>query len=451
MKQDVFTKYSVPKAVAAMAVPTVLSMLVTIIYNLADTYFVGQTGEAAQVAAVSVATPIFTFILAFSNIFGIGGSSFISRALGAGRKDQAKHVSAFCFYAILVTGVLVMAILLLGMPWILKWIGTDENTVMYARDYIRILAYGAIPMLLSFSMGNVVRGEGAAAVAMIGMMLGTVVNIILDPIMILGMKMGVRGAAIATVIGNICAAAFYLTYILKGKTILSIAPQYLRGESVGGGVFKIGIPASLNNILMSVSNIVMNNFLKQYSTEAVAAMGVVMKANMLVIFLQMGIAMGIQPLIGYSYGAKLFDRLKKIMRFSMLCNLVLGTALTAVYFLKSEWIVSRFIDDPKVISYGIPMLRALMLAGPFIGIMFVFTFTFQGMGKGVQSLILSAGRQGLVFFPVLLLGNALWGLNGLVYAQPVADAFCLILSVIMFFLFLRSVKLKSPDTEKSPS
>ena len=440
MKQDVFTKYSVPGAVAAMAVPTVLSMLVTIIYNLADTYFVGQTGEAAQVAAVSVSTPIFTFILAFSNIFGIGGSSFISRALGAGQKEQAKHVSSFCFYAILLTGVLVMAALLLGMPWILKWIGTDNNTVGYAEEYIRILAYGAIFMLLSFSLGNVVRGEGAAAVAMIGMIVGTVINIILDPIMILKMDMGVRGAAIATVIGNACAAAYFLLYMVRGKTILSLSPKYLRGEKVAGGVFKIGIPASLNNILMSISNIVMNNFLTQYSTEAVAAMGVVMKANMLVIFLQMGIAMGIQPLIGYCYGAKSIDRLKKIMRFSMLCNFILGTVLTAVYYIKSEWIVTRFIDDPKVIAYGIPMLRALMLAGPFIGIMFVFTFSFQGMGKAMQSLILSAGRQGLVFFPVLILGNALFGLDGLVYAQPIADFFCLLLSIGMFLMLLRSAK-----------
>ena len=448
MKQDVFEKYSVPRAVAAMAVPTVLSMLVTIIYNLADTYFVGQTGEAAQVAAVSVSTPIFTFMLAFSNIFGIGGSSFISRSLGAGKPERAKHISAFCFYAVIVTSLITTALLLLGMPWILKWIGTDENTVGYARDYIRILAYGALPMLLSFSFGNVVRGEGAAKVAMVGMMLGTVVNIIFDPIMILGMHMGVAGAAIATVLGNFCAAVYYLIYLFKGKTILSIAPKYLKGEKgIAGNVFKIGIPASLNNILMSISNMVMNNFLVVYSTEAVAAMGVAMKANMLVIFLQMGIAMGIQPLIGYCYGAKLHERMRSIMRFSMLCNFILGTLLTICYFIKTNDIIRAFIGDEAVIRHGIHMLRAVMLAGPFIGIMFVFTFSFQGMGKGIQALILSVSRQGLVFFPVMVIGNALFGLNGLVYAQPIADFACLILSVIMFSIFLHSVRDEKPLNE----
>lgn len=447
MRQDVFTKYSVPHAVAAMAIPTVLSMLVTIIYNMADTYFVGQTGDPAQVAAVSVATPVFTFMLAFSNIFGIGGSTFISRALGAGEGEKAKEVSSFCFYALVVTALLITGVLLIGMPWILKWIGTDENTVGFAEDYIKVLAYGSVPMLLSFAYGNIVRGEGASGVAMVGMMMGTVINIIFDPIMILGMKLGVTGAALATVLGNLCAALFYLIYIAKGKTLLSVSPKCLKGvNGIFGGVFKIGIPASLNNMLMSVSSIVMNNFLVVYSTNAVAAMGIAMKANMLVIFLQMGIAMGIGPLIGFCYGAKMFDRLKRIMRFSMLCNFVLGSVLTALYFVKTEWIVERFISDPAVVSYGITMLRALMMAGPFIGIMFVFTFSFQAMGKGKESLILSAARQGLVFFPVLVVGDLFFGLEGLVYAQPLADFFCLLLSIGMFLVFLRSVK-KEPLAE----
>ncbi len=438
MNNDVFSKYSVPKSVFTMAVPTILSMLVMIFYNMADTFFVGQTHNSSMVAAVSVATPVFTFLLAFASIFGVGGSTFIARALGENNTKQATRISAFCLYGIIAIAILISAFLLIFMPEVLVWIGTDANTVGYAREYVTAISFGTIPIMLSFAYGNIVRSEGAARTSMVGMMVGTVVNIILDPIMILGMKMGVRGAAVATVIGNICATLFYFFYILRGKTVLTLSPKSIRfGDGIMKETFKIGIPASLNNILMSVSNVVMNNCLVAYSTAAVAAMGVAMKANMLVIFVQMGMANGIQPLIGYSYGAKDFTRLKKTVRFTALCNLVLGSLLTALYFFNTESVIRIFLDDKSVITYGILMLRALMLSGPFIGIMFVFTFSLQGMGKGKESFILSAARQGIVFFPVLFIARALIGLNGLIYAQPIADLCCLVMASLMFIRVLR--------------
>lgn len=436
MNRDVFEKYPIPKAVMTLALPTMLSMLVTIFYNMADTFFVGQTNDANQVAAVSLTTPVFLIFMAVGNMFGIGGSTMISRLLGQGNNEKPKNVSAFCFYGCIISGFVLSLIYLIFMPQILGIIGTSENTYEFSRGYLTYIAYGGIFVVLSNAMGNIVRSEGAAKVSMIGMMIGTVANIVLDPIMILALDMGVAGAAIATIIGNILSVVFYLGYIIrnKGKTVLSFMPSDVRVSGIIGGVLSIGLPASLNNILMSCSNILLNVFLSNYGDVPVAAMGVAMKANMLVVMLQLGLAMGMQPLAGYCYGAANYSKLKSVMKFSALCNFIIGSCMTVIYIFASRPIVGIFIDDAEVIRNGITMLNALMISGPLIGIMFVFSFTFQAMGKAIPSLILSVSRQGFVFLPVLVIGNMLFGLEGLIYAQPCADIASLLIALTMFMI-----------------
>ena len=430
--ESLFKEAPIPKAVAQMAVPTVLSMLVVVIYNMVDTFFVGQTGDANQVAAVSVATPVFLILMAFGNMFGIGGSSLISRLLGAGERKRARQVSSFCCYGSLIWGVLMVAVFLAAMPAVLSAIGTSANTIGYAEDYLRWIALGAPFIIFSTAFGNLIRAEGAATASMVGNMVGTVTNIILDPIMILGLGWGVKGAAIATVLGNAAASVFYLVYFLRGRSGLSIHPRDFRVRGAVGGVISIGLPASLNNILMSATNILLNNFLASYGDAAVAGMGVAMKANMLVVFVQLGLAMGVQPLIGYAYGASNVIRLKGVTQFSMLCTTVMGAALTAVYWFGADSIISVFINDQAVIAAGVPMLRALMVSAPVLGILFVMTNALQAMGRAAASLVLSVSRQGLVFVPCLFAFNALFGLDGIVYTQAVADLFSIVLAVILF-------------------
>ena len=442
LKQDVFQHMPVPKAVATLAIPTVLSMLVTVIYNMADTFFVGQTNDANQVAAVSLTMPVFFILMAFGNMFGIGGSSFISRLLGQGEHEKVKKVSSFCFYGSIIISVAMMFAFLLGMSVILKLMGADANTELFARDYLTVIAYGAPFVILSTMFGNLVRGEGASKTAMIGMMIGTILNIILDPIMILWMDMGVTGAALATIIGNIASVIYYIFYFIKGNSSLSISYKDFKVVGIIGGVLAIGIPASLNNILMSTSNIVLNNFLKDYGTLPVAAMGVAMKANMLLILMQLGIAMGIQPLVGYCYGARNYKRMKAVMKFSMMCTVIMGTILTIVYFIATKPIIRIFIDNPEVTKLGVSMLRASMLAGPVIGVLFVFNFTIQAMGKAIPSLIITISRQGLVFVPVLFLSNYLFGLDGIIYSQAISDIAALLMAATAFFLIYRKLDHK---------
>lgn len=436
--RQLFEDAPVSRAVAVMAIPTMISMLVVVIYNMADTFFIGQTGDPMQVAAVSLATPVFMVLMALGNLFGIGGSSAISRALGEKKTERARQISSFCCYGSLGLGICMSGLFLVGMDAILKMIGASENTIDYARNYLSYIALGGPFIMFGTAFGNILRGEGASKESMIGNMIGTITNIVLDPIMILVFKWGVAGAAIATVIGNMAASGFYLQYFLRKKSSLSIRLKDFRmGERIAVSVASIGIPASLNNILMSCANIVLNHVLASYGDTPVAAMGVAMKANMLVVLLQIGLCSGIQPLVGYNYGARNKKRLMKVFWFTGACAVIMGTLLTVFMVIAREGIIQAFINDEAVVAYGIQMVIALQISGPVIGILFLCINTLQGMGKALPSLILTICRQGLVFIPLVFLLNGMFGLEGVIYAQPVADFVSILLASVLCMRILR--------------
>lgn len=438
---DLFEKAPVPKAVATMAVPTMISMLVVVIYNMADTFFIGQTKDPLQVAAVSLATPVFMIFMALGHLFGIGGSSAISRALGERRKDRAWHISSFCCYGSLGLGVMVAVISVLGMEQILHLIGASENTIGFARQYLTIISIGAPTIMFSTAFANILRGEGASRESMVGNLLGTIVNIILDPVMILGLGWGVSGAALATIIGNIAACFFYISYYVRGKSMLSIHVKDFRmGEGIAASVAAIGIPASLNNILMSFANIILNQALVGYGDTPVAAMGVALKSNMLVVLLQIGLCVGIQPLIGYNYGSGNKKRLMQVFKFTGVVSVIMGMLLTLFMIIARKTMIQVFINDVEVVSYGIRMVVALQLSAPFIGILFLCINTIQGMGKALPSLVLTVCRQGLIFIPLIFILNAMLGLDGVIYAQPAADYLSILVGIMICVHLFRSME-----------
>ena len=438
---DLFEKAPVPKAVATMAVPTMISMLVVVIYNMADTFFIGQTKDPLQVAAVSLATPVFMIFMALGHLFGIGGSSAISRALGERRKDRAWHISSFCCYGLLGLGVMVAVISVLGMEQILHLIGASENTIGFARQYLTIISIGAPTIMFSTAFANILRGEGASRESMIGNLLGTIVNIILDPVMILGLGWGVSGAALATIIGNIAACFFYISYYVRGKSMLSIHVKDFRmGDGIAASVAAIGIPASLNNILMSFANIILNQALVGYGDTPVAAMGVALKSNMLVVLLQIGLCVGIQPLIGYNYGSGNKKRLMQVFKFTGVVSVIMGMLLTLFMIIARKTMIQVFINDAEVVSYGIRMVVALQLSAPFIGILFLCINTIQGMGKALPSLVLTVCRQGLIFIPLIFILNAMLGLDGVIYAQPAADYLSILVGIMICVHLFRSME-----------
>lgn len=346
--------------------------------------------------------------------------------------------------------MIVAVLCLLFMNGILKIIGASENTIGFARSYLTYISIGVPFVIFGTAFGNILRSEGAAKESMIGNLIGTVTNIILDPIMILVLDWGVVGAALATVIGNVAACIFYLCYFLRGKSSLSIRLRdFQMGNRIASGVASIGIPASLNNILMSCANIVLNLALSGYGDTPVAAMGVALKSNMLVVLLQIGLCSGIQPLIGYNYGSRNQKRLKQVFLFTGMCAVCMGTVLTVFMIFARRSLIQAFINDAEVIAYGMQMIIALQLSGPVIGILFLCINTIQGMGKALPSLVLTVCRQGLLFIPSILILDKMFGLEGVIYAQPTADYFSIVLAVLLCTGIIRKMEHKAPAYQEA--
>lgn len=433
LEKDWMGTMKVSKAVAKMAIPSVISSLVTVVYNMADAFFVGQTGDALQVAAVSLTNPIFILFMAFANMFGMGGSAAASMALGQKNEKRVRQVSAFATYASLIVGVLFAVILLLFTGPILSLFGADAQTYEYARGYTVYVAVGAPFIIWSAAASFVVRAEGASREAMIGSMIGTIANIVLDPIFISGFGMGAAGAAIATTIGNLMASAYYLWYFLRRSKVMSLRPKdFTCREGILKGVCSTGLPTAIFSALMSVSTIVLNQILVAYGNDPVAAIGIVFKANMFITFLQMGLANGIQPLLGYSYGAGSMKRFQEVERFTKKCCVIVGVAATVLFFVAREPIIRLFISDNDVVYYGVEMLVAYMVSGPFIGILFVNMNCMQSVEHALPATILSVMRQGVLLIPLLYLLEAVAGLDGVIYGQAITDYIAVILSAVIW-------------------
>lgn len=440
-KLEVFELYSIPKALTYLALPTILGMLVNVFYNMVDTFFVGQTQDPNQVASVSLTMPIYLILMSFGNLYGIGGASYISRSLGSKNYDSVKNTSSFVLYASIFTGIISTIIFLVFMPQILELSGASNETYNFSKSYLTIISFGAIFVISQMSLGQIVRSEGASKESMFGMILGTVVNIILDPIMILYMKMGVAGAALATVIGNACSTFYYIWYIDKKSTILSSKLQYLKlKKDVILNVIAIGVPVFINNILVSVANIYINNYAALYGNNVVAGLGISMRVFMLVLLVFIGLGQGIQPFLGYNYGAKNYKRMNGAIKISCLFNLCIGIIfLSSMWFFASD-IVRIFIDNEEVIKYGSKFLIAMYSVAPIFGFQFVFISAFQSFGKYIPSLILSLSRQGFAFIPAVKIGTKYFGLNGIMWAQPLADIFSTMLATIMYLFIYFKIK-----------
>ena len=431
--ETILSKAPIPKAVAAMAIPSVISSLVTVVYNMADTFFVGQTGDALQVAAVSLTNPIFILLMAFANMFGMGGSAMISVALGENNRKNVKRISSFISWASLIVGVLFAAVLLCFTTPILHLFGADASTFDFARGYTVYIAFGAPFVIWSAAASFVVRAEGASREAMVGSMIGTIANIVLDPLFVSGFGMGAAGAAIATTIGNAMATVYYLWYFLKKSQHFSLAPKDARcGANIAVRVCSAGFPTAIFSALMCVSTIVLNQMLVAYGNAPVAAIGIVFKANMFITFLQMGLANGVQPIFGYSYGAGDIKRFTDTERFTKLCCVIVGLAATALYFFLREPIIRLFVNDSEVITCGVQMLIAYMLSGPFIGFLFVNMNCMQSVGRALPATVLSVLRQGLLLIPLLYLLRLLAGMNGVIYGQSITDYITIALSCVVW-------------------
>lgn len=415
-----------------MTLPSMLGMVVTLIYNLADTFFIAQTNDTAMIAGVSLCAPVFTTLMAFGNIYGQGGSSLISRMLGQNDRDGTERVSSFCFYISLLTGAVLAVLMLLFRAPVLAVLGATAETMPHAETYYTVLAIGAPLTVLRFIHSNLVRCEGMATESMIGSMAGTILNIVLDPILISGLGWGAKGAAVATIIGYLCTDVYFLWLLRKKSRCLSVKLSrcHVTGEELQQ-IMGVGVTAALSNLMQSLVVIILNQFLLPYGNDKIAAMGIAMKVAMIVQMLLAGFCFGGVPVFGYLYGAGLRSMTKKLVRFCMACVAGFALAMTLVLFLNAEGMMRIFVEDAGIIATGSQMLRWQVCTSAFASVVMLLTVIFQATGKIIPAFVMSISRQGVVFLLALVVCVNLFQYQGVLMAQAAADVVSTVLALAL--------------------
>ncbi|MCR5807371.1 MAG: MATE family efflux transporter [Oscillospiraceae bacterium] len=422
------------KAVVRMGVPLILGMFVMVFYNLVDTYFIGLLKDDYQLAAVNLAYPVMMMTVALSNIVGTGASSHIARCIGAKEVHTAEETLTAAFVMCIIGGAAVTLTGLLFLDGIVRGLGAMDNTFVYTRKYVLVILIGTVFTMGNYISGALLRGEGSVKYSMLGMVVGTVVNIILDPLFIFTFRMEIAGAAIATVLGNVCGAAVSVMLYACGKTLLVPRKAYIRPRiAIVSEIFRVGIPAALETLLTSAAYIVNNNLAVAYGELTVAAMGVAQKILSFGNYIYQGFASGTQPLMGYNYGAKNYRRMRDILKAGMITVSCTELAVMAVYGAFAPFLIGIFTQTEEVILIGTKVLRTVMFILPFVGITSMSRMSFQAMGKPSKAFIITVIRQGALYIPLLLLLNRLFGFDGMIRAQPITEFIMMIVSSLLLF------------------
>ncbi len=424
---------SIHRQVISNIIPAVIVELMILIYNLADTFFIAQTNDPIQIAAVSLASPVFMLLITCGIVFMAGGMSCISRALGAGEHKKANNIASFCIWAGIITGLIMTIIFTVFIGKILILIGASIETFVPSFSYLSIVIASAPFVLFSMASGGILRAEGHATQAMNGQIIGNVLNIILDPIMILYMKMGITGAAIATVLGTVAGAAYYIGYFLSGQSSLRINIKNFKfNNGIATGVIAIGIPACLDPFLMSISQMIMNSLMSAYGDMAIAAAGVTMRIEQIACLIAMGSGQGVQPLLGFCVGAKDWDRYKAMLKFALKLTISVSLFMVMMCYIFTGNIVRVFLIEPNAFNYAMKFLRIKLSSSVLFAVFFIFVNALQAMGAAKASFILSVCRQCLLYVPALFIMNYFMGEYGLIWALPVAELLSLLQTFVIY-------------------
>lgn len=497
-KEQLFTSAPVGKAVISLAVPTVIAQLITVIYNMADTFFIGQLGDPNQVAAATLAMPVFMFLTAFANLFGIGGASMISRSLGTGDHEKARKTSAFCIWAAVGVSLVYGITVVLLKNTLLSLLGADKAVRGYCSSYIFwTVGVGAVPTVLNAELAHLIRSEGYSGQASFGVALGGILNMILDPIFIFLFQMEITGAAIATMLSNVAATVFFLLFLFKIRKISTItpSPKYLllflpfaarrcalhrncaagtishtqpsdfscrisenalqnnKGlcsskyfaaeENIPLEVLSVGLPSFMMTLMSTVSNLTLNKIISGYSNEAIAGMGIAKKIDLMAFAIAQGMTQGTLPLIGYNYSSGNHRRMLSALKVLLFDCLGAAVGGMVFMFFGAASITRCFINDAATVEYGRTFLQIVCLACPTTALNFLAITIFQSTGKKVQPLVLSLLRKGGLDIPLMFLFHRLIGVSGIAWATPLADTLALLVSLLLTIPYLRKLIPKS--------
>ncbi len=426
------------KAVVRMGVPLIAGMFVMVLYNLVDTFFIGLLRDDYQLAAVNLAYPVMMVTIAVSNMVGTGASTLIARSMGAGETEKARRALTTGMVLTVITAVIITAAGLVLLGPIVHGLGAKENTFLYTSQYVRILLIGTVFTMGNYTFGALLRGEGSAGASILGMAAGTVINIVLDPVFIFALGLEVRGAAIATVLGNACGMGLTLMIYAGGRAVLSPRSCYLAPQKdTVSEIYRIGVPAALETLLTSAAFVVNNNLAVAYGELTIAAMGISQKLLTLGNYIYQGFAAGVQPVMGYCYGAKDHGRMLDVLKAGIM--IVFGTemAVMLIYGIFAPHLIALFTGSNAVIRTGSKVLRAMIFVLPCAGVTSMSRMSLQAMGKPVHALGITIMRQLVMYIPLLFLMDHLAGFSGLIWAQPLTDAVMMILSVKLLVKTIR--------------
>lgn len=438
-KTALFETVPVGKALLTMAIPTIASQLITMVYNLADTFFIGMSDDPYKVAAASLVGVLFFMLNSLANLFGVGGGSLLSRLLGQKREDDARRVSAFSIYGSLAIAAVYSLICLLFTEPLARLLGASDQTVGYASSYLFwVVVIGGIPSTLGLTMSHLLRSAGYSKESGFGLALGGICNIVLDPLfmfVLLPAGNEVTGAAMATLFSNVITLVYFLIvyHKLSEKTVLSLSLSDANPErTLIRSIFAIGLPSALTALLANITSIIKNNLTADYGDIELAAYGIVMKADMLPLNIGMGLCQGMMPLVAYNYASKNYPRMKAFTKAAQIAGMVTAGIFIVFSELFAPQIIRLFIRDGATIEFGKDFLRIACLATPFMISNFQKIYCLQAMGKGKESLLLGIFRQGLFAIPTLLIMNHFVGLYGVVAAQLISDAMTFIIASLLY-------------------
>ena len=453
---SVFEEKSIPKAIFRVGLPAMLGQLTTLIYNLADTLYVSMTENPDKIAAETLCTPILLIIMSIAAVFGAGGSSVIARLMGEGKNKNAGSTLNFCGYAMGGAGIVTLAFGLLLLSQIARIAGADAANFGYTCDYLWYIFLGAPFIMLSNGFVNLFRSAGKIKESTIGLMLGNIINIVLDYIFIIPFRWGTAGTALATSMGFACSTVYFLVCMFReerrGNELFKLSPKQFRADrTMVWDVISIGVPGALITVLMSVSNMVLNNYIAIYGSNAVAAYGIAYKIDMVPIMLSVGLSQGVAPLIGFYYGAGEKRRMSKAMRYSILYGVLLGTFFVVLFLCWGEQFAAAFLHEESLVQQAGYFLKILCLSAPMLGVINMVTSYFQALGKAAQSLLITILRNAVLFIPAVILLNHWRQLDGVIMAQPVVETVLTVICLALYAAQNVSRKERSSPKQGNPA
>lgn len=443
-RTELFEHTPVSRAVLALVVPTVLSQVITVVYNMADTFFIGQMNDPDQVAAATLSMPFFVMLTGIANLFGIGGASLISRSLGAGDREKARGCASFSLWTACAAAILYASAICLLRPVLLPWFGADAATYAYCADYVLwTTVIGGVPTVLSACLAHLVRAEGFSMQASVGIASGGVLNIILDPILIFSLELGVAGAALATMLSNTVACLYFVILVARNRQNMVIrfsSKQYTLGQGIPKEILQVGFSSFLMILMSIASNLTLNKLVVSYSNQAIAGMGIAKKIDTLAFAIANGMTQGVLPLIGYCFAAENHSRMRETIKTAFSYSLAVAAGGTVLLFVGAVPVIQAFIADAATVAYGQHFLRVVCITCPAVSAAMMIICIFQATGQKGKPLFLSLLRKGGLDIPFMLLMNTLVGVDGIPWAVPISDMLSMLIALLLFFPYWRQIK-----------